>query len=106
MSFEETGNIFLESLLKEDFVKKIRSMIMSFGIIPSDHEIMIIGALTNGLLIHDSEGVSIFEDFLASFLGMNTNYVHTTRRSGQIILVNDFILLQDSSGCLWGVKGK
>jgi len=103
---EELGDFLLKIIFKKYFMKDTRAIIMSFGIIPSNHEIMTIRTVSNCLLVHDSEVFTILEDFFASFMGVDAYNIHTTRRALQIILLNDLVVLQDSLDCLRGVEWK
>src|SRR5690242_987435 len=101
---EELSNIRFKSFLEEYLVKNVGSSVVSFCIVPSDHEVMTICAIPDSLLIHDPKVLPIFEDRLTSFMSMNTNNLHVACRPFQVVILHDFILLQDILNSLRCVK--
>ena len=87
MGREEVSDVLLKSILEEDLVKDVGALIVLFGIIPANHEVVPGGAVANRSLVHDHEVVAISEDLLAAFLGLNADDVVVVGWSLEVVLL-------------------
>jgi hypothetical protein len=101
---EELSDVLLEPGLEEYFVQEAGARIVASWIVPPDHEVVAIRTVSNGFLVHHGKTLSVFEDLLAAFVGVNSDDFHVALGTLEIVEINDFILLQDSICCLRSIE--
>src|SRR5438045_4937483 len=86
-------------------MKNDGTVIMALLLIPADHEFMPISAISNGGIVHGTEGFAIFKGFIHALLSMNTGQLQDIRlRSPEVILRNHFVAFEDTLDGFGGIK--